>query len=181
MNRLSTSKADFEALARRHRNSTPVRVERVTHGKVRMNGLVASTDLPRGVIVAVYPVEIIACDDHGDRSASRHYKLALRKSADDWWDDWCGIPTRKTLTMRTRSVVGVDPVAMFVNEPPPNVPSNCSLKFPVVKQPDLTRRRVVYAYLRTTRSIREGETLYICYGPNYGRNYEVNEDCNHKF
>mgnify|MGYP001280390078 CR=1 FL=1 len=163
-------------------HSSTIRIEIITlENGVKIRGLIANRNIPKGVIIAFYPVQITnkMVDGVIDTSNNDTYTITiyrLLRNNNTKQTDFYGIPTKQTLKHIDDSLFGVPPIAMFANEPAKNEKENSGLKFPHVVQSDLIEGKEVYAFLYTTTEIMAGERISWCYGPNYFGDYDT--QCN---
>ena len=162
------SQADFRAIAKAHANTTPVAVERVKLGSRWMHQLVATKDIPRSTVVAVYPVEIFHDDD--DDINRWDYSISIFNLSGNELD-FTGIPTKASLAAYTKKSPA--PVGMFLNEPTHDQTPNAKMKFPHISAKKDPRGTFALATIVTTRRVNKGDVITWCYGDRYERNYKT--------
>lgn len=170
------SKDDFRKLAKQHINGSPVAVERVKIGNHTMHQLVATKDIAKNTIVALYPAEIFLSDE----VTIRDYAIYIYKRNYHEIPDVVGIPTKKALAEYKRFYnTKLAPIGMFVNEPTPEQKPNVRMKFPRVSVAEDYIGKIVEAQIVATKNIKKGDVLTWCYGCEYDRSYKTpcDADC----
>ena len=144
----------------------------------KLRGLVATSDIPKGVLIATYPVVAMSWKKASD--LQNDYILTIHDTTTDGpiKSELVGVPTEQTLRLETMDWLGLPPIGMFVNEPLTGS-ANCEIIFPAVFPNEIKslKGRVLYGFIRTTSNIKKGKELHVCYAAqgetHYHRDYKT--------
>ena len=160
---------DISDLIKFHSSNKLCQVSPVQINGKTMNQLVAKTDLPSGIDVASYPVEIRLRSDVSDFT----YAVSIYTPDTIKLHEIIGVPSTRSFK---EGIINIPPLGMFANEPGVGQNSNAVLGFPRIDRPQKVENlvgKVVHAYVRTTRPVREGDPIMVCYGGGYNRDYNT--------
>tara|TARA_Y100000748_G_C15287702_1_gene407131 strand:+ start:156 stop:695 length:540 start_codon:yes stop_codon:yes gene_type:complete len=164
-------------LATKYKRVASNRVVKVQYKRISKNqklrGIVATSDIPKGVLVATYPVVSMfwkkVTDTQNDYVLTIHdaVKYEAIKS------ELVGAPTIKTLSLNTEDSIGLPPIGMFVNEPTKGS-INCEIIFPTVFVNEVRNLegRILYGFIKTIKNIKKGQELLACYSAPGETHYE---------
>jgi hypothetical protein len=137
-------------------------------------GLVAQEPIPAKTTIASYPVEIVSAGARRDET----YTLLVAKKNGQLYDDYVGRVTpailRSSLYAHDHAPPGI---GIFANEPSRHQVDNARLVLPRVAAAAIKPGMIVDAQIETTRSIRPGEEILVCYGDRYKRTYRAYGAC----
>lgn len=156
--------------AERWTTCRPVAISHIMMNGEKMCQVVATRNLKKGKIVAVYPI-VIESDEKIDDAM---YAIAImKKHSYQYFDNISGIPSKKAFQQYEKKELNIPPIGMYLNEPCQNQIANCDFIFPSFKSVNPERLVGKYAegYIRTTKQVAIGEPLTWCYGCMYARNY----------
>ena len=172
----------LDRLAKKYKKHNSETIVKIHYTKIsndqKLRGLVATNDIPKGVLIATYPVIALSWKTASDRQNDYILTIHDANTGNAIKSDLVGIPTLESLNLETMDSIGLPPIGMFVNEPLTGAP-NCEIMFPTVfaKEVPSLKGRTLYGFIRSTKKIKKGKELYVCYAApgqtHYHRDYKT--------